>query len=49
MREFESEEHMCTICQRSLLGNRFTFLTSCEHYFCTECLKDMIETKINSG
>jgi len=34
---------------RSLLGDKFTFLTSCEHYFCTECLMDMIVTKINSG
>lgn len=49
MRKFESEEHVCTICQRNLLGSKFTFLTSCEHYFCTECLKDMISTKINSG
>ena len=49
MREFESEEHVCTICQRNLLGGKFTFLTSCEHYFCTECLQDMVVTKINSG
>ena len=28
-RSFDSEEHTCEICQRSLLGEKFTFLTSC--------------------
>ena len=48
-RQFDAEEHTCEICTRRLLGDKFTFLTSCEHYFCTECLKAMIETQINSG
>jgi len=48
-RSFDSEEHSCEICMRSLLGEKFTFLSSCEHYFCTECLKDLINDKINSG
>ena len=48
-RSFDSEEHICEICSRSLLGEKFTFLTSCEHFFCTECLKDMVITMINEG
>lgn len=48
-RSFDSEEHYCEICTRSLLGDKFTFLSSCEHFFCSDCLKDMIVTKINEG
>jgi len=48
-RSFDSEEHYCEICTRSLLGDKFTFLSSCEHFFCQDCLKDMIVTKINEG
>ena len=40
---------MCEISYRSLLGDKFTFLTSCEHYFSTESLRELIITKINSG
>lgn len=24
-------------------------MTSCEHYYCTECLRDLIVTNINEG
>jgi len=48
-RSFDSEEHTCDICTRSLLGEKFTFLSSCEHFFCTECLSDMIHEKIEAG
>lgn len=41
-RGFDQEQHTCEICMLNLLGERFTFLTSCEHLFCTDCLKDMI-------
>ena len=34
---------------RDLLGENFTFLTACEHFFCTECLKELIMSKINIG
>ena len=45
-RIFDEEEHYCGICMRDLLGNKFTFLSSCEHYFCTECLTDLATTQI---
>ena len=48
-RSFDSEEHVCEICSRSLLGEKFTFLSTCEHYFCNECLKEMIVGQIDSG
>ena len=32
-RIFDEEEHYCGICMRDLLGDKFTFLSSCEHYF----------------
>ena len=37
-RAFDLEEHYCGICMRDLLGDKFTFLSGCEHFFCTECL-----------
>ena len=48
-RSFDSEEHTCEICYRNLLGEKFTFLSSCEHFFSTECLQAMIIEKINAG
>ena len=48
-REFDNEEHTCDICTRNLLGDKFTFLSSCEHYYSTECLREMVITKINEG
>lgn len=48
-RSFDAEEHTCEICTRSLLGDKFTFLSSCEHFFCTECLSAMIILKIDLG
>ena len=48
-RVFDSEEHYCGICMRNLLGDKFTFLSGCEHFFCTECLTDMAVSQIESG
>lgn len=45
-RTFDSELHECTICQREVLGEKFVFLTGCEHYFCHECMKDFVVQKI---
>ena len=48
-RGFDAEEHYCGICMRDLLGEKFTFLSGCEHFFCTECLTDMAITQINAN
>ena len=48
-RVFDAEEHLCEICMRRLLGDKFTFLSSCEHFFCTECITELIVSKINLG
>ena len=48
-RVFDSEEHTSEICMRDLMGENFTFLTACEHYFCTECMRELIVSKINVG
>ena len=34
---------------RNLLGDKFTFLSGCKHFFCTECLIDMTMTQIEAG
>ena len=47
-REFDAEEHECTICSRSLLGDKITLLTSCEHFFCTECLDSRPPDKLHN-
>ena len=31
------------------MGDKFTFLTACEHFFSTECLTEMVREKILSG
>lgn len=41
-RTFNSEEHECKICTRKLLGAKFFFLSGCEHYFCFDCIKAMV-------
>lgn len=48
-RSFDREEHLCKICMRNLLGDKFFFLSGCEHYFCLECLTAQIVEKIKSG
>lgn len=48
-RSFNQEEHECGICMRMLLGDRFFFLQGCGHYFCTECLHQVVTTAIESG
>ena len=48
-RTFDLEEHCCTICTRNLLGDKFFFLSGCEHYFCLECLQETVVQRINSG
>lgn len=49
MRGFESEEHHCKICARDLLGDKFFFLSGCEHIFCTHCLQEMVTHCIQNG
>lgn len=34
LRQYETEEHNCGICSRDLLGEKFFFLSGCEHQFC---------------
>lgn len=34
---------------KNLLGDKFFFLSGCEHYFCFECLKQEVIYKINNG
>ena len=48
-RKFDEEQHSCPICMRDLLGSKFFFMSGCEHYFCTECITDMVVAKINDG
>jgi hypothetical protein len=48
-RSFNSEEHDCNICMRKLLGEKFFFLSGCEHFFCTECVGAMVGTAIAGG
>ena len=33
---------------RKLMGDKFFFLSGCEHYFCLECIKAMVSEGINS-
>ena len=47
-RSFNSEEHECKICARRLLGEKFFFLSGCEHFFCLDCLKTMVSQAISS-
>lgn len=48
-RKFDSEEHLCGICKRHLMGDKFFFLSGCEHFFCFECMQELIKFKINNG
>ena len=48
-RSFNMEEHQCKICMRKLLGAKFFFLSGCEHYFCLECVNQMVTLGIKSG
>lgn len=48
-RQFDNEEHLCGICKRHLLGEKFFFLSGCEHYFCFECMQELVEFKIKNG
>lgn len=48
-RQFNNEEHACGICMRKLLGDKFFFLSGCEHFFCLECLKSQLTLKINNA
>jgi len=47
-RSFNNEEHACRICERNLLGNKFFFLSGCEHYFCHECVTAMVTQALDS-
>ena len=43
------EEHFCGICTRNLLGDKFFFLSGCEHIYCQECLKELVLNRIEDG
>ena len=47
-RTFNSEEHLCKICQKHFLGDKFFFLSGCEHYFCLPCMKEMVKFALNN-
>lgn len=42
-RTFNSEEHECKICMKKLLGDKFFVLSGCDHFFCLDCIKTMVE------
>jgi len=46
---FDLEEHECGICAKYLLGDKFIFLSGCEHLFCLECMTTDVTNKINCG
>lgn len=48
-RSFNLEEHECKICKRQQMGDKFFFLSGCQHYFCFECLKNMITLAIQEN
>jgi hypothetical protein len=48
-RSFNMEEHQCKICMRKLLGDKFFFLSGCEHYFCLECIVEMVTLSFKNG
>ena len=48
-RQFDEEQHNCAICTRDQLGSKFKFMSGCQHYFCTECINDMVVQKLNEG
>ena len=48
-RQFDNEEHLCGICKRHLLGEKFFFLSGCEHFFCFECMQELVEFKMKNG
>jgi hypothetical protein len=48
-RSFNMEEHQCKICMRKLLGDKFFFLSGCEHYFCQECIVEMVTLSFKNG
>lgn len=48
-RKFDAEEHYCGICARNLLGNRFFFLSGCEHFYCLECMQEAVEHDVSQG
>jgi hypothetical protein len=48
-RSFNMEEHQCKICVRKLLGEKFFFLSGCEHYFCLECIVEMVTLSFKNG
>lgn len=45
---FYSEAHVCDLCMESKAGGDFAWL-GCKHYFCTTCLKSMIEMHVAEG
>ena len=49
LRCYDAVEHYCAICCRELLGDKFFFLSGCEHQFCKQCLIEMVTDKITNG
>lgn len=45
-RQYNNEEHYCGICMKNYLGEKFFFLSGCEHQFCKDCIVDMVNTNI---
>lgn len=48
-RQFDEEQHNCGICNNDKLGANFFFMSGCEHYFCLDCMHQMVTQKINDG
>jgi len=48
-RQYNNEEHHCGICDKNYLGDKFFFLSGCEHQFCTECICEMVKVKISGN
>ena len=46
----DEREQTCDVCYTSLVGaEKFTITRSCFHYFCKECIRDYLTTKISQG
>mmetsp|Transcript_10662 Transcript_10662/g.17919 ORF Transcript_10662/g.17919 Transcript_10662/m.17919 type:complete len:310 (-) Transcript_10662:395-1324(-) len=48
-RQFDEEQHNCGVCTRDQLGQKFYFMSGCAHFFCRECVHDMVVAKIEEG
>jgi len=46
-REYNNEGHNCAICYKHYLGEHFFFLSGCEHQYCSDCLRSLVESKLS--